>query len=137
MSIPATGFPTGSYDLDFVIRMPCDATRAERSRQAAGVKKAVGELVKQLKGFRVVESLAGANRSTQYAATRSHGPDCLGHSATARRALTGRKCRAPAFFDERKLRRNGTRPAVRASGGREEARLWPVVGQHISETVLS
>jgi predicted nucleotidyltransferase component of viral defense system len=57
-----------SEDLDFVIPMPRDATRAERSRQAAGLKNTVGELVKRLEVFHVIEPLAGANRSTQYVA---------------------------------------------------------------------
>lgn len=57
-----------SEDLDFVIPMPCDARRAERSRQAAGLKKAIGELAKQITVFRMIGPLAGANRSTQYVA---------------------------------------------------------------------
>jgi predicted nucleotidyltransferase component of viral defense system len=57
-----------SEDLDFVIPMPCDAGRAERSRQAAGLKKAVGELAEHFNVFRGVEPLAGANRSMQYVA---------------------------------------------------------------------
>ncbi len=57
-----------SEDLDFVIPMPCDAPRGARSKQAAGVKKAIAELPKRLEVFRVVEPLAGANRSTQYVA---------------------------------------------------------------------
>ena len=55
-----------SEDLDFVIPMPCDATRAERSQRAVGLKAAVAEVVKRHEAFRVVEPLAGANRSTQY-----------------------------------------------------------------------
>jgi predicted nucleotidyltransferase component of viral defense system len=57
-----------SEDLDFVIPTPCDAARAARSEQAAGVKKVVAELPKWVEVFRVVEPLAGANRSTQYMA---------------------------------------------------------------------
>jgi len=57
-----------SEDLDFVIPTPCDAARAARSEQAAGVKKVVAELAKRLQGFRMVKPLAGANRSTQYVA---------------------------------------------------------------------
>jgi len=55
-----------SEDLDFVIPVPCDATRAERSTQAAPLKKTLTELPKQLEAFRVVEPLTGANRSMQY-----------------------------------------------------------------------
>ncbi|HSW01950.1 MAG TPA: nucleotidyl transferase AbiEii/AbiGii toxin family protein [Sedimentisphaerales bacterium] len=57
-----------SEDLDFVIPTPCDAPRAARSKQAAGLKRAVAELAKRLDVFRVIEPLAGANRSTQYVA---------------------------------------------------------------------
>jgi predicted nucleotidyltransferase component of viral defense system len=55
-----------SEDLDFVIPMPCDATRTERRRQAARLKKTVADLATKLKGFTVVEPLTGANVSTQY-----------------------------------------------------------------------
>ncbi len=46
--------------------MPCDAIRAERSRQAKKLKKTVAELATELEGFTVVEPLTGANVSTQY-----------------------------------------------------------------------
>jgi len=55
-----------SEDLDFVIPMPCDAMRAERSGQAKKLKKTVAELATKLEGFTVVEPLTGANVSTQY-----------------------------------------------------------------------
>ncbi|HPC95484.1 MAG TPA: nucleotidyl transferase AbiEii/AbiGii toxin family protein [Sedimentisphaerales bacterium] len=55
-----------SEDLDFAIPMPCDAMRAERSRQAKKLKKTVAELAAELEGFTVVEPLTGANVSTQY-----------------------------------------------------------------------
>ncbi|NLH41944.1 MAG: nucleotidyl transferase AbiEii/AbiGii toxin family protein [Planctomycetes bacterium] len=55
-----------SEDLDFAIPMPCDAIRAERSRQAKKLKKTVAELATELEGFTVVEPLTGANVSTQY-----------------------------------------------------------------------
>lgn len=55
-----------SEDLDFAIPMPCDAMRAERSRQAKKLKKTVAELATKLEGFTVVEPLTGANVSTQY-----------------------------------------------------------------------
>jgi hypothetical protein len=63
-----TEFYRLSEDLDFVIPMSCDATRAERSAQAAGARKTVTELANRLEIFRVVEPLTGANRSTQYVA---------------------------------------------------------------------
>lgn len=49
-----------SEDLDFVIPTLCDAPRAARSKQAAGLKRAVAELAKGLNVFRVIEPLAGA-----------------------------------------------------------------------------
>jgi predicted nucleotidyltransferase component of viral defense system len=60
------GFYRLSEDVDFVIPTPVDATRAERSRRAAGLKQAVARIDGRLQGFRVVTALAGANESTQY-----------------------------------------------------------------------
>lgn len=57
-----------SEDLDFVIPMPTDATRSQRSRKAATLKEAVAALPDRLPVFRVVEPLTGANNSTQYIA---------------------------------------------------------------------
>jgi len=55
-----------SEDLDFVIPMPCDATRTDRRRQAERLKKTVADLAAKLEGFAVVEPLTGATVSTQY-----------------------------------------------------------------------
>lgn len=60
------GFYRLSEDLDFVIPMPVEATRPERSRRAARVKQAVAELPRALPGFLVIEPLKGANDSMQY-----------------------------------------------------------------------
>jgi predicted nucleotidyltransferase component of viral defense system len=57
-----------SEDLDFVIPLPCEAKYAERKLRVARVKEVVKELGERLGVFRVVEPLAGANRSTQYVA---------------------------------------------------------------------
>lgn len=57
-----------SEDLDFVIPMEVDSTRAERSRQAAPLKTAVDLLPQQLPVFRLDRPLTGANNSTQYLA---------------------------------------------------------------------
>ena len=57
-----------SEDLDFVIPMPTDAMRADRSMRAAGLKDAVAVLTRHNSVFRVVQSLTGANKSTQYIA---------------------------------------------------------------------
>jgi len=62
------GFYRLSEDLDFVIPMPVDSTRVERSRRAADLKKVVARIRGQLPDFRVVTALAGANNSTQYIA---------------------------------------------------------------------
>lgn len=63
------GFYRLSEDLDFVIPMPVEAPRQERSRRAAGVKQAVAELPHALPGFLVIGQLKGANNSTQYLGT--------------------------------------------------------------------
>ena len=57
-----------SEDLDFVIPMAVDSTRAERSRQAAPLKTAVNFLPQELPVFRLDKPLTGANNSTQYLA---------------------------------------------------------------------
>ena len=61
-----------SEDLDFVIPIPTDASRAKRSAQAAGFKKAVQSLEKALPVFRVVQPVTGANSSTQYLASAAY-----------------------------------------------------------------
>jgi hypothetical protein len=57
-----------SEDLDFVIAVPVTSTRSQRSKLAAGVKKAVALLQERLPVFRLVAPLQGANSSTQYIA---------------------------------------------------------------------
>jgi predicted nucleotidyltransferase component of viral defense system len=57
-----------SEDLDFVIAVPITSTRSQRSKLAAGVKKAVALLPERLPGFRLIDPLKGANNSTQYIA---------------------------------------------------------------------
>ena len=57
-----------SEDLDFVIPMATGAPRADRSKRAAGLKKAVAELPQQLPIFQTLQPLTGANSSTQYVA---------------------------------------------------------------------
>jgi predicted nucleotidyltransferase component of viral defense system len=57
-----------SEDLDFVIPMAVDSTRAERSRQAAPLRTAIDSLPKEVPVFRVDKPLTGANNSTQYVA---------------------------------------------------------------------
>ncbi len=55
-----------SEDLDFIIPVPITLTRSQRSKLAAGVKKAVALLPERLPSFRLVDPLHGANNSTQY-----------------------------------------------------------------------
>ena len=55
-----------SEDLDFVVSMPVDSSRAERSKKARSLKDIVTALPDRLPGFRVVEPLTGANNSTQH-----------------------------------------------------------------------
>jgi predicted nucleotidyltransferase component of viral defense system len=67
-----------SEDLDFVVPMPVDAPRAERSKQAKPLKEAVEKLPKRLPEFHLVDPLKGANNSTQYIAV-------VGYSSLIRR----------------------------------------------------
>ncbi len=60
------GFYRLSEDLDFAIPASVDSSRAERSRLAAGVKKALRSLASVISSFRIVAPLEGANNSTQY-----------------------------------------------------------------------
>ena len=55
-----------SEDLDFVIPMPTDASRAARSRTAEGLKAVIAALPNMLPSVTVIEPLTGANSSTQY-----------------------------------------------------------------------
>jgi predicted nucleotidyltransferase component of viral defense system len=57
-----------SEDLDFVIPMPLDAARSQRSKQAVAVRKAIEVLADGLSEVRVVRPVTGANNSTQYVA---------------------------------------------------------------------
>lgn len=55
-----------SEDLDFVIPMPTDASRASRSRAAEGLKTVIAALPNRFPSVTVIEPLTGANSSTQY-----------------------------------------------------------------------
>ena len=66
------GFYRLSEDLDFVIPMPTEASRSERSARVAGMKKAITTLPRQRPAFRLVQPLIGANRSTQYLAVAGY-----------------------------------------------------------------
>jgi predicted nucleotidyltransferase component of viral defense system len=71
-----------SEDLDFVVSMPLDSSRAERSKKATSVKDIMSALPDRLPGFRVVEPLAGANNSTQYNATIGYASRIVGKEET-------------------------------------------------------
>ncbi|HLK10545.1 MAG TPA: nucleotidyl transferase AbiEii/AbiGii toxin family protein [Candidatus Binatia bacterium] len=60
-----------SEDLDFTIPTRLRASRAERTRLAAGSKRAVAAIGDEVPGLRVVTALTGANDSSQYTAIRS------------------------------------------------------------------
>lgn len=62
------GFYRLSEDLDFLIATPVDASRADRSRRAAGSRRAVIGIERHLPGLRVITAFTGANDSTQYTA---------------------------------------------------------------------
>jgi predicted nucleotidyltransferase component of viral defense system len=55
-----------SEDLDFVISIPIEASRAERRKRVEGFKTAFSTLADHVNGVRVVDALVGANNSTQY-----------------------------------------------------------------------
>lgn len=56
-----------SEDLDFIIPMPVDASRGERSKRAAGLKKSVGAFSGRRRMFQMDSPLTGASDSRQYA----------------------------------------------------------------------
>jgi predicted nucleotidyltransferase component of viral defense system len=57
-----------SEDLDYTIPVAADTPRSERSKQVEPVKMALSRLNKAIPEFRVIETLKGANKSTQYVA---------------------------------------------------------------------
>ena len=71
-----------SEDLDFVVSMPVDSSRAERSKKATVLKDIVNALPDRLPGFRVVEPLTGANNSTQYNAKIGYDSRIVGKEET-------------------------------------------------------
>lgn len=71
-----------SEDLDFVISIPVDSSRASRSKRAKGLKDIVNALPGHLPGFRIVEPLTGANNSTQYNAVIGYPSKIVGKEET-------------------------------------------------------
>jgi predicted nucleotidyltransferase component of viral defense system len=71
-----------SEDLDFVIPVAVDSTRAERSRQAAPLRTAINSLPDEVPVFRVDKPLIGANNSTQYLAAVEYNSLITGQRET-------------------------------------------------------
>jgi len=71
-----------SEDLDFVVPMPVDTPRAQRSKQAAPLKEAVKKLPGRLPFFRVVAPLTGANNSMHYNAVIGYTSPAGGREET-------------------------------------------------------
>lgn len=71
-----------SEDLDFVIPMAVDSTRAERSRQAAPLRTAINSLPDEVPVFRLAKPLIGANNSTQYLAAVEYNSLITGQRET-------------------------------------------------------
>ena len=61
-----------SEDLDFIIPMPTDASRSQRSSRASGLKDAIHALPRQLPVFRMIQALTGADSSKQYIASMGY-----------------------------------------------------------------
>ncbi|MFC1762671.1 nucleotidyl transferase AbiEii/AbiGii toxin family protein [Planctomycetota bacterium] len=60
------GFYRLSEDLDYVMPMPADAPRTQRSKQAGALKQAMAAVAQDLDCFSTHKPLQGANNSTQY-----------------------------------------------------------------------
>jgi len=71
-----------SEDLDFTIPLPVDASRAKRSKCAAGMKTAVDSVAKMLSGFQFVQPMRGANNSTQYVGAIGYTSPITGQAET-------------------------------------------------------
>lgn len=71
-----------SEDLDFVIPMPVDTPRSQRSKKATALKTAIAGLPERLPCFTAVKPLVGANNSTQYIAVMGYRSLATGHEDT-------------------------------------------------------
>jgi predicted nucleotidyltransferase component of viral defense system len=108
-----------SEDLDFVIPMPAEASRSQRSARASGLKDAVRGLARQLPVFRVIQAVTGADSSRQYIAS-------IGYTSLLSRQLDTIKI-------EVGLREPLLTPAV--SGSARTILLDPVSGQPLLRPV--
>ncbi|MDA8125654.1 MAG: nucleotidyl transferase AbiEii/AbiGii toxin family protein [Deltaproteobacteria bacterium] len=73
-----------SEDLDFVIPTPGDVSRARRRISAVRLKETTGRIEADLKPFRMVEPLRGANNSTQYVAAIAYPSLLSGQEETVK-----------------------------------------------------
>ena len=62
-----------SEDLDYTIPVAADTPRSERSKQVEPLKLALSRLNRTVPIFRVIDTLKGANKSTQYVAVVGYG----------------------------------------------------------------
>jgi predicted nucleotidyltransferase component of viral defense system len=76
------GFYRLSEDLDFLIPTPAGTSRVDRSRRAAGSKRAIVDISKRLADLRVVKPLTGSNEARQYIATISYASLLGSHEET-------------------------------------------------------
>lgn len=74
-----SGFYRLSEDLDFLIPMPQNASRTERTAAARPLKRAFEETPGHVRGLRIGERLAGANESKQYLGTIGYESLLDGH----------------------------------------------------------
>jgi len=71
-----------SEDLDFVIPMPAEASRADRRKRAAPLKLALINLLIRSGCFRETEAFHGANESTQYLCSINYPSSVSGEEET-------------------------------------------------------
>lgn len=76
------GFYRLSEDLDFSIPISEHSSRSERREKARAVKESMLALPEELKCFRVIEKMKGANNSTQYICTVGYNSVLTGQAET-------------------------------------------------------
>lgn len=110
------GFYRLSEDLDFTIPMPVNASRAERSRAADAIKRAVADVTGRLPCFSCQAELEGANDSSQYSGIVTYRSVVSGQQETVLVDVSVREpaLTAPAMLPARTVLLNpiGGRPAV-------------------------
>ena len=110
------GFYRLSEDLDFAIPMRVNASRAERSRAADAIKRAVADVSARLPCFSCQTELKGANDSTQYNGVVTYQSIVSGQQDTVLVDVSVREpaLTAPAMLPARTVLLDpiGGRPAV-------------------------